>query len=89
MDRNTTSIQGRDDRPDPDGPRQTGRIVRLIDGRGFGFVEVTNSPGTEVFLHASAFEIPAEFASLSVGDQITFVEGQTTKGPRAFYAQLA
>lgn len=69
---------------DSDAPRQTGRVVRLVQDKGFGFL--AGADGKEYFFHKSA--APA-FGTLSEGDAITFVPGSGPKGPRAEHVTAA
>ena len=63
----------------------TGTIKRLVNGKGFGFVE---SEGSEYFFHQSAC-YDVEFADLREGEVVTFDGGEGPKGPRAESVKLA
>ncbi|MCC7106496.1 MAG: cold shock domain-containing protein [Chloroflexi bacterium] len=61
---------------------QTGKVVRLIRDRGFGFIRL--SDGSEVFFHHSAMG-PGEFDQLHEGDELEFTvdQDQYGRGTRA------
>jgi CspA family cold shock protein len=56
-----------------------GTIKRLTD-KGFGFIQTAS--GSDVFFHMSAVE-GISFNELREGQQVSFVEGNGPKGPRA------
>jgi cold shock CspA family protein len=58
--------------------RQTGRVVRLVREKGFGFIKGTD--GLEYFFHHSGTTI---YDLLTEGDVVTFNGMNTLKGPRA------
>jgi cold shock protein len=58
-----------------------GTIVRVVAGRGFGFIKDDN--GTDYFFHQQELGGGLDFASLQVGDRVTFEEQRGPKGPRA------
>ena len=57
----------------------TGKVVRLLADKGFGFIQVTDST-TEYFFHRSAAE---DFDRLIVGSSVIFIPTNAPKGPRA------
>lgn len=61
---------------------QTGKIVRMIRDRGFGFIRLDD--GSEVFFHHSAMG-PGEFDQLHEGDEMEFTieQDQYGRGSRA------
>lgn len=58
----------------------TGKIVRLMKDKGFGFIK--NTAGVEFFFHASALK-NVSFDDLEVQDEVTFEDSESNKGPRA------
>lgn len=63
---------------------QNGIVKWFNDGKGFGFIA---SDGCDYFVHFK--EILAEgFKSLKQGDKVTFVKGQSAKGPIATRVQV-
>jgi CspA family cold shock protein len=58
----------------------TGKITRLMTGKGFGFVAA--GEGDEYFFHQSACN-GVQFDDLQEGQSVTFEAGQGPKGPRA------
>ena len=58
----------------------TGTIKKLITERRFGFIRAGN--GQEVFFHASAVQ-EGDFASLAVGQEVTFDLERGEKGAKA------
>lgn len=62
-----------------------GTIKRLVNGKGFGFVE---AEGSEYFFHQSACA-DVEFDELREGAAVTFDAGEGPKGPRAESVKLA
>lgn len=57
-----------------------GTITRLVNDKGFGFVQAED--GTEYFFHQSAC-VDTPFDQLRTGQALTFDKGQGPKGPRA------
>jgi len=57
-----------------------GKIKRLIQERGFGFISAED--GTEVFFHRSALQ-DINFATLEEGNSVEFDLERGYKGPRA------
>ncbi len=47
---------------------QRGRIKKIITGRGFGFIELSDEK--EIFFHSS--DVEGDFKVLEEGDQVTF-----------------
>ncbi len=64
----------------------TGKIKRLVGGKGFGFIATQD--GTEYFFHQSAC-VDVRFDDLREGQAVTFEKGQGPKGPRAENVRLA
>ena len=63
--------------------RKTGVIRRVVKDRGFGFLRDDKS-STEYFFHRSSVgPNPTAFDSMSEGDSVSFVVGDSPKGPRA------
>lgn len=62
----------------------TGKVVRKVEDRGFGFIRDDNT-GVEYFFHYSAIQRDAgfDFASLRTGTEVEFEIGEGPKGPRA------
>jgi CspA family cold shock protein len=58
----------------------SGTIVRLMSGKGFGFI--SDEGGVEHFFHQSAVR-DAVFESLREGQRVEFTIEESTKGPRA------
>lgn len=58
----------------------TGKIKKLIHGRGFGFIDDTD--GRELFFHQSSL-IETNFDSLSEDQKVEFEVESSPKGPRA------
>lgn len=56
-----------------------GTIKRITD-KGFGFIE--SSSKVDLFFHQSSVE-GTTFDQLTVGQKVSFKEGQGPKGPRA------
>ncbi|MGP0092415.1 MAG: cold shock domain-containing protein [Xanthobacteraceae bacterium] len=57
-----------------------GKVVRLDDVAGFGFLESTD--GREIYFHRNSV-LDDAFASLSPGQRVTFFEEMGEKGPQA------
>lgn len=71
------------------GQTKTGTIKRLVRDRGFGFVKDSDG-STEYFFHRSSVgPHPTAFDSMNEGDQVSFVLGDSPKGPRAESVQVA
>jgi CspA family cold shock protein len=64
-----------------DGGDMTGRITRLMTDKGFGFIRADDC--VEYFFHRSGIVVGTAFDELRVGQSVTFVVGQSAKGPRA------
>lgn len=62
----------------------TGTIKRMVRDRGFGFLAAVD--GTELFFHRSS---APQFDALIEGDRVTFITGQSPKGPRAEQVERA
>jgi cold shock protein len=63
-----------------------GTVKRLINDKGFGFVQAGD--GTEYFFHQSACA-DIRFDDLREGQAVTFEHGQGPKGPRAENIRVA
>lgn len=59
----------------------TGRIKTLHKEKGFGFIRTAD--GTERFFHRSSMESSTRFDELREGDEVSFTEEESVKGPRA------
>lgn len=57
----------------------TGKIIRLILAKGFGFIQ--DDAGVEHFFHRSA--VRGAFELLTEGQAVTFDQQDSPKGPRA------
>jgi len=62
-----------------------GTIKRIVNGKGFGFIETAD--GSEYFFHQSACEFA--FDEVREGQAVTFEKGQGPKGPRGEKVKLA
>ncbi|MEN6407647.1 MAG: cold shock domain-containing protein [Thermoguttaceae bacterium] len=62
-----------------------GTVKKVISDKGFGFIDGERG---ELFFHHSALEGTA-IEALSVGQKVTYEEGQGPKGPRAEKVRLA
>jgi len=60
--------------------REGGVVVRVVCDRGFGFIRA-NKDGVDYFFHRSACE--PLFPTLLAGTPVTFIVGESRKGPRA------
>lgn len=56
---------------------ETGKVVRLIRDRGFGFIRIED--GSEVFFHHSSMN-PGEFDALQEGEDVEFSIEQDPRG---------
>lgn len=65
--------------------RASGKIVRLMRDKGFGFIRANDS-NDEYFVHHSVFK--GQFATLQEGDAVSFVPSQGQKGLRAEAVEL-
>jgi CspA family cold shock protein len=61
-----------------------GTIKKVIADKGFGFIEGDKG---DLFFHHSEIE-GATIETLQVGQQVTYEEGQSPKGPRAEQIRL-
>ncbi|PIZ04779.1 MAG: ribosomal subunit interface protein [Gammaproteobacteria bacterium CG_4_10_14_0_8_um_filter_38_16] len=62
-----------------------GKIVRLFNGDGFGFIEGAN--GIEFYFNANHVLEP-NFHKLTVGTPVHFIEGMGTDGPQAHRVKI-
>lgn len=72
------SQRRRGDVKTPVGP-PTGRVVRIFQEDGFGFIEAPD--GREVYFHRNA--VLERFEDLEVGSEVRFAEEQGIEGPQA------
>jgi LuxR family transcriptional regulator, glucitol operon activator len=65
--------------------RVTGKLISVVEDRGFGFIERNDVPGQAIFVHITQM-VPKlsrqEFECLK-GAQVSFVITETQKGPQA------
>ena len=61
-------------------PAPAGRIVRLFQDDGYGFIETADA--REIYFHRNAV-VDADFADLQVGARVEFIEEQGEQGPQA------
>lgn len=54
--------------------------IKTLTKKGFGFIQTPN--GMEIFFHSSGLE-GVQYEDLREGQKVSFVEGQSPKGPRA------
>jgi cold shock protein len=64
----------------------TGKIKRLVQERGFGFISADD--GREIFFHRSGVE-GTTFEMLREGQRVSFDVEKGQKGPRALHVHLA
>ena len=60
---------------------QKGKIARLMDGKGFGFIAIEGQE-KDLFFHANELQNVA-FADLAEGDELEFEVEEGPKGPNA------
>lgn len=65
--------------------RETGKVVRWMDDKGFGFIQ-PDAGGKDVFVHHSSIE-GAGFKSLAEGERVEYERVEDPKGPRAEHVQ--
>jgi CspA family cold shock protein len=63
----------------------TGTVERIVHEKGFGFIR--DGRGQEYFFHRTAFA--GSFDDLNVGQQVSFEEEISPKGPRANNVRVA
>jgi len=63
------------------GQRYTGKIVRLTQDKGFGFLN-SDATGEDYFFHRSSLD-GCVFEALKEKQVVSFELGQSPKGPRA------
>jgi CspA family cold shock protein len=56
--------------------RETGTVKWFSDQRGYGFIQRDN--GEDLFVHHSAIEGAGSGASLTEGDRVEFLVGETS-----------
>lgn len=61
--------------------RETGRVARFMNDKGFGFI-TPDQGGKDVFVHHSAIQ-GSGFKTLSEGERVEYDLVQDPKGPRA------
>lgn len=59
--------------------------IKKLTQKGFGFIQMAN--GKEIFFHMSAVD-GVQYEDLREGQKVSFVEGQSPKGPRAEQVRL-
>lgn len=59
---------------------ETGRVVRVFPGEGYGFLE--SSEGIEIYFHHNSV-LRDGFGELKVGEKVRYVEEPGEKGPQA------
>jgi CspA family cold shock protein len=64
----------------PAGPKQKGKIKKMVRERGFGFIR--GDDGKEVFFHRSGLN-GSDYDLLSEGDTVEYVVSEGARGPRA------
>ncbi len=62
-----------------------GKIKRLVNDRGFGFIGDTD--GRDVFFHQNGL-VDVKFTDLAVNQEVEFEIENTEKGPRAINMRL-
>jgi len=67
--------------------RLTGRVKRVVNERGFGFIVLDDS-SVEYFFHFSGCK-GCRIEDLNQGTRVSFVATSGTKGPRAEEIELA
>lgn len=67
-------------------PILNGKIVRIFNGDGYGFIEAED--GTEFYFNANHVSHP-DFHKLSVGMSVHFVHEEGREGPQAHRVKLA
>jgi cold shock protein len=63
----------------------TGKVKRLVQERGFGFI--TADDGREIFFHRSEVQ-GTTFEALREGQRVSFDVEKGQKGPRAVHVQM-
>ena len=66
---------------------QNGKIARLIDGKGFGFI-ARDGEEKDLFFHANELQ-GVDFDSLKENDEVTFEVADGPKGPNAVNVSLS
>lgn len=66
--------------------RLTGRVIRIVREKGFGFIRVDGGKA-EYFFHRSACPIGV-FETLVDDDAVSFTPAEGAKGPRAESVEL-
>lgn len=64
----------------PTGPKQKGKIKKMVRERGFGFIR--GDDGKEVFFHRSGLNA-SDYDLLSEGDTVEYQVSEGARGPRA------
>lgn len=68
----------------------TGRVVRILHDKGFGFIQGDDGARREYFFHRTACDATTPFDRLQEGAVVTFEEAEPSpKGPRAEHVDLA
>lgn len=66
---------------------QNGTIKRLIQEKGFGFID--GSDGHSYFFHVSELAEGQQLVDLAEGDPVVYNSKESPKGPRAVSVQRA
>jgi cold shock CspA family protein len=71
------------------GESMTGKIIRWVDEKGFGFIR-SDGGSADLFVHVNDFNrvLPEEQLRLQFGDAVEFDMKQTERGPRAVRVRL-
>ncbi len=84
--RKRTPAAGQGPSAAPSGPRNKGKIKKMVRDRGFGFIR--GDDGKEVFFHRSGLN-PGEYDSLNEGDYVEYVVQEGPRGARAEHVKHA
>ena len=67
--------------------RDSGRIVRLLVGQGYGFIRLVN--GREIYFHRADLQEGTSFNDFGIGDTVTFeLFDDRVSGARALFVRL-
>lgn len=73
-------------KPVPQQGKRSGTIIKLMTDKGFGFIK--DEQGTEYFFHRSAVA-GGLWDTLQTNQPVSFILGDSPKGPRADQVELA